>query len=313
VLVYAVRGLTIGLAIFVLTYAGLRLLVTAGWAAAERWLFREPSKFRPNTLYVLQVGPFLLSLLAVAIFAVPAFLKFEPRGGAEEFGTPVVVLSLLALILLAASSYRAAIAYLDTARFVRSWKREAVPVQGTTLPMYRTNADAPPLVVAGLLRPKLLVSAATSSLLNESELARAIAHESAHIRNHDNAKKLALRLLSYPSLGSMEQRWLSSLEIEADQSAVRSKREALDLASALVKSSRLSIATPELVTNLASPAGALLHTRVERLLAWQESEQTSRYSSLAVMSIATALAYLVVSRYDLLLWLMHEVAEFLMR
>jgi hypothetical protein len=111
---------------------------------------------------------------------------------------------------------------------------------------------------------------------------------------------------------SLEQSWLEALEISADQSAVNSKREALDLASALVKSSRLSRPTPELVTNLASPAGTLLHNRVERLLAWEQPEVAARYRKLLLPASLVTLAALAIARYDLLLWLVHELAEVLM-
>jgi beta-lactamase regulating signal transducer with metallopeptidase domain len=149
--------------------------------------------------------------------------------------------------------------------------------------------------------------------LNENELARAIAHESAHIRNHDNIKKLALRVCHYPPSLSLEHSWLEALEIAADQSAVNSKREALDLASALVKSSRLSCPSPELVTNLASPAGTLLHNRVERLLAWEQTEVTGHCRRLFFPATLLMLATLLVTRYDLWLSLVHELAEVLMK
>jgi len=233
-------------------------------------------------------------------------------GASEEFGPPVIVLSLLCIALLGAGLYRALSAYLRTARLVRQWKRNATQVEDAVLPLYQTGPDSPPLVVAGMLRPRLLVSCSTNNLLNEEELARAIAHESAHIRNHDNVKKLALRVCQFPPMRSLEQSWLEALEISADQSAVNSKREALDLASALVKSSRLSRPTPELVTNLASPAGTLLHNRVERLLAWEQPEVAARYRKLLLPASLVTLAALAIARYDLLLWLVHELAEMLM-
>ena len=310
-LVYALRGIAVSLSIFVLTYAFLRILVTVGWTVAERKPGRT-LRIGPNALYLLQVGPFLAATLAVGCFAVPAFLRFEPMGASEEFGPPVIVLSLLCIALLGAGLYRALSAYLRTARLVRQWKRNATQVEDAVLPLYQTGPDSPPLVVAGMLRPRLLVSCSTNNLLNEEELARAIAHESAHIRNHDNVKKLALRVCQFPPMRSLEQSWLEALEISADQSAVNSKREALDLASALVKSSRLSRPTPELVTNLASPAGTLLHNRVERLLAWEQPEVAARYRKLLLPASLVTLAALAIARYDLLLWLVHELAEVLM-
>src|SRR4051794_18738161 len=207
---FVLRGLAVSLSVFVLVYAALRLTIALGWSVS-----RERSPWlSPNVLYALQVAPFLLGALFVSVFTIPSFVRFEPRIVQEAFGPPVIVLSIVCLALLAVGFYRAYQAYARTARVVRQWRENATAIvdpQG--LPIFKTGPDAPPLVVAGFLRPKLLISSATAQVLSENELARAISHESAHIKQHDNLKKLMLRVCSFPRATQLEQQWLAAVEI----------------------------------------------------------------------------------------------------
>jgi Zn-dependent protease with chaperone function len=254
---FVLRGLSVSLSVFVLTYALVRLAVSCGWSLTQR---RLPS-LSPNWLYALQVGPFA-----------------------------------------------------RTNAIVRDWCKNASPVQDARgLPIYKTGPDAPPLVVAGFWRPQLMVSSSTSTVLSENELARAISHESAHIDKHDNLKKLSLRVLSFPRANELEQRWLAAIEIDADRSAVNNQREALDLASALVKASRLSMATAELTTNLTSEAGALLEMRVQRLLSWNDLQSSNKLFHYLVATAGMLLATSAVVYYHILLLGMHSLAELLMQ
>lgn len=307
---FALRGVTISLSTFVLAYAALRLSVAGGWSLARR---RVPW-MSPNALYALQVGPFLLAAMIVVAFTIPSFIRFEPRVVQEAFGIPVIVLSLVCLSLFGVGLYRAHQAYARTARIVRQWREDATFVNDPQgLPIYKTGPNAPPLVVAGFWRPKLLISSSTSSVLSEDELARAISHESAHITRHDNLKKLMLRVCSFPRATQIEEHWLAAVELDADNQAVSNKREALDLASALVKASRLSMPTAELTMNLTSEGGVLLQMRVQRLLAWdavRNSSKLLRYSSLLFAGLMTIA---VIVSYQGILLRMHALAELLMQ
>jgi len=306
---FALRGLTVSLSVFVLMYAVLRLAVAGGWSLTRRripWL-------SPNALYALQVGPFLLSAVIVGAFTIPSFLRFEPRVVQEAFGPPIVALSLACLAFFGAGFYRTYQAYSRTRRIVREWRGDAQLVQGPKgVPICPTGPDAPPMVVAGFWRPKLLISSSTSGVLSEKELARAISHESAHIYRHDNLKKLALRACSFPRAAQIEQQWLAALELDADQYAVSNKTEALDLASALVKASRLSMPTAEFTTNL-TEGGQLLHMRVQRLLDWDAAQSSSRLLGYGTAAVALAFGVAVVLCYQGILLRMHSLAELLMQ
>src|SRR5260370_28208646 len=80
-----------------------------------------------------------------------------------------------------------------------------------------------------------------------------------------------------------ESAWLEATEMAADDDAVSSVGEALDLAAALIKLWRMGVAeAPAELTAalLHSPAG-LMNARVERLIAWDEGRrkaQVPRYS-----------------------------------
>ncbi len=308
-ILFALRGLTVALSVFVLAYAALRLAVACGWSLTRQ---RFPS-LSPNALYALQVGPFVLAALIVGAFTIPSFVRFEPRVVQEAFGPPVVVLSLVCLALFSVGSYRTRQAYTRTNRIVRRWRGEAKAVDGPNgVPICQTGPDAPPMVVAGFWRPKLLVSSSTARLLSEKELARAIFHESAHIQRRDNLKKLALRACTIPRDPKLEREWLAALEIDADRFAVSNKSEALDLASALVKASRLSMPTAELTTNL-TEGGALLQMRVQRLLDWETAQSSRSFGRFAATILALASSIAVILCYQGILMRMHSLAELLMQ
>ncbi len=308
-ILFALRGLTVSLSVFVLMYAALRLAVACGWSLTRQrfpWL-------SPNALYALQVGPFVLAAMIVGAFTIPSFVRFEPRVVQEAFGPPIVVLSLACLGFFGVGFYRTCQAYARSNRIVRRWRGEGKLVAGPKgVPICQTGPDAPPLVVAGFWRPKLLMSSSTASVLNEKELARAISHESAHIRRHDNLKKLALRACTFPRASQIEQQWLAALEIDADRYAVSNKSEALDLASALVKASRLNMPTAEFTTHL-TEGGELLQTRVQRLLDWDTAQSSNRLLAYVTAGVTLLSAVAVVMCYQGILLKMHSLAELLMQ
>ncbi len=313
-MMYALRGLGVALSVFVLVYALARVAVESSMHTAIRYQKKWVSRLSPNTWYAMQVGPFLLATLVTWLFAIPSFLRFEPGHADEDFGFPVLSLSLACLTILAAGFYRAWSAYARTTETVRQWRENATPISNDRFEMFETGPNTPTLAVAGLFRPKLLVSSSATRVLSKDELTRAIAHETSHIRNYDNAKKLMLRLCSFPPSKRLERNWLESIEIAADGDAVTNRREALDLASALVKASRLSIVNAELASNLATDA-ELLHTRVERLLSWNQDgvKRATKLSRMMPLIIAATAAMALVLSYQHLLLQMHYLAELLMQ
>jgi Zn-dependent protease with chaperone function len=178
----------------------------------------------------------------------------------------------------------------------------------------------PTMTVAGILRPKVLLSAAAESVLTANELRAAMNHEVAHVRRRDNLKKLLLRCVAFPGMAGLEAAWLEATEMAADAAAVSNAREALDLAAALIKLSRLapvepgSVDPPVLTTALHSPAAAL-NVRVERLIAWsdQRLESPKRFSPWYGLGAATATVAVFAVTYGQLLVRVHTATEWLVR
>ena len=69
-------------------------------------------------------------------------------------------------------------------------------------------------------------------------------HEIAHVRRRDNLKKLLLRFVAFPRMAGLEAAWIEATEMAADDAAVLNASEALDLAAALLKLSRIRPIVP---------------------------------------------------------------------
>ena len=147
----------------------------------------------------------------------------------------------------------------------------------------------PAMIVAGILRPRILVSRAAELELTAGELEAALNHELAHVRLADNFKKLLMRFVAFPGMRGLEAAWLETIELAADDTAVVTTRDALDLAAALIKLSRMvpEGPTPDLTVALVHRPVSTICLRVERLLAWSEdrdvaSRKPSRFNRLSL-------------------------------
>jgi Zn-dependent protease with chaperone function len=169
----------------------------------------------------------------------------------------------------------------------------------------------------GIVRPRILLSSAAESVLAAEELQTALNHEIAHIRRRDNLKKLLLRFVPFPGMSGLEMAWLEAIEMAADDAAVSSPTEALDLAATLIKLSRLGpVEAPvDLSAALVHSPASIMNTRVERLIAWSPRRQPlSQGLALwyGVFSICIAVGLVAVT-YSELLARVHEATEWLVR
>ncbi len=309
---YFIRGGVIALGVFFLVYVALSLLVGVGWRA----LRRDRRRVSSAPAYAFRMLPLVAALLAVALFSVPSFLRFEPRWEDEPIGTAVLALASAGAVILVFGTINALRAWMRTARSVSSWTSDSRRLNlETAVPAFQTPESAPLLAVAGLCRPKLLVSGCARQLLDPGELEVAIRHELAHARRRDNLKKLLLRACAFPFLDALDRGWLEAAEINADDEAVQDERSALDLASALLKASRLTprVPGPELTMDLVSGAPGAVTARVERLLAWTPRARPQRrlrpiaVPASLIGAVAAGLAYMwVLAR-------VHQFTEFLVR
>jgi Zn-dependent protease with chaperone function len=317
-MMFVLRCLGVSLSCFLLFYSGLSLAVMRGWRLAQCAAHKLPARRLANLLFGLRSLPFAVALLATLAFVVPSFLLLEPRVVTEPIGEIPLTLGAACLLLLGAGALNAIAAQRKTSRVVSGWLRDATSdLNCYPVPLFRIRPPAPALAVAGGLSPRVLLSDAAATLLSDQELATALKHEMAHVHSRDNLKKLLFRLCPLPGMSALEAAWSETAEMAADDAAVSSSREALDLASALIKLSRFAPAqsAATLTTGLAPPPGSALNARIERLVAWDETRlpKPARsfldYGSPALVSAALCM----IATYSGVLSGMHKMTEWLVR
>jgi Zn-dependent protease with chaperone function len=311
---FVARCIGISLALFVLLYVSASMAISRCWRPLYRGGKPRTARGSANLLFVLRVLPFVLASVFTLVFTLPSFLLLEPRSTDEAVGTAPILLGLCCVALLMVGIVRAASAQIRTSRALMRW------LDGSTLmdlqaavPVFRTGGDAPSLTVAGVREPKVLVSNAAVAALTPPELRTALQHEMAHAQSFDNLKKLLFRFAAFPGMSGLERAWTEQTELAADDAAVSCSRDALDLAAALIKVSRLSTWQPgaELTTGLLHSSTAL-GMRVRRLVSWEKQQITSsnrwRYALPAVGGFC-----LLVATYSSVLSGLHQVTEWLVR
>jgi len=318
---FVARCIGVSLAVFVLFYVLLSLAVSRGWGLIQR-LFRPASaRGTSNLLFVLRVLPFAVSCFVTLAFTLPSFLLLEPRSTDEAIGRAPLALGVCCLILLGAGIIRAAIAQLRASQALIRWLDGSRPMESQIMegddavPIFRTGKNAPSLTVAGVCAPKVLVSEAAIAMLSPAELRSALRHEVAHALRYDNLKKLAFRFSVFPSMGDLEHAWLEATEMAADDAAVSSFHDALDLAAALIKVSRLGpIQSSGELTMALLHSSTALSARVQRLVAWDKMQKPETSGTwLYGLSAAVAVGIGVVISYGSALTHMHDLTEWLVR
>jgi hypothetical protein len=357
---FAARLLAVSSSVFVLVYGALSLALGCGWRSFWRYSQKFPSRRAADLLYGLRLLPLAAAAAVTLAFTVPSFVLLEPRSIEEPIGTAPLLLGLCGLMLAAFGVFNAARALTTASRAIASWtseptsseskiveskSSESTPSESKLLnwrgpvPVVRISRVVPALTVAGILKPRVLMSGAAEFLLTEKEMQTALRHELAHVRRRDNLKKLLLRLVMFPGMHSLEAAWLEATEMAADDAAVHSASEALDLAAALIKLSRLPAEAPvDLTAALVYVYGpaAAMSARIERLVArsdegcsdegcsdeaWSDRGQSSdrRFPSrlspsawcAAAASLATLAAFAMT--YSALLVRVHSATEWLVR
>ena len=240
------RYLELGLAFsafgFVVANAALSLLTVCFWRAAK------PARLRAGSLFWLRMFPAIGSTVLVLALVLPAFLAFEPRETVERVGPALVVLVLIAGALVAAGLRRTLMSWRETRRLERLWKDVAVGGASVGIPVraFHVSSDQPLAALVGVVRPRLFVSDPFLDALTAGERQAVIEHEAGHLRSLDNLKRSAMKLtpdwLSFSSTGrEIAAAWTLAAEEAADDHAAGPDRSrSLDLASALLKASRLT-------------------------------------------------------------------------
>ena len=142
----------------------------------------------------------------------------------------------------------------------------------------------------------------------------ALKHELEHMKSRDNLKRLILVFCPFPGMAKLESAWSQAAELAADDAAVSNQRDALDLAAALVKLSRLVPVKAPPVCSTGFVAGSISE-RVARLLDWDEASKSRRVRIRAwfVIPFAVAVSLLVTVAHRPVLTITHEVTEWVVR
>ena len=313
---FIARCLSVSLAVFVVLYVALSLLIPRAWGLLTRAFGSLPPRRTASLLFCLRVLPLAASVTFTLAVTVPSFLLLEPRATNEEVGIAPMLLGACCLLLIAFGIWRAILAQRKATQVLNGWLHGASPIpSGIQVPVYQVDSTAPALTVAGVCTPRVLISKSASALLTEREMQTALRHEIAHVRSRDNFKKLLFRVTSFPGMSALETAWAEAAEMAADDAAVSSVNDALDLASALIKLSRLVLVQPRvaLACSLLPNSAASLNARVQRLFAWNLRPAPAERSSHLLLPTALAALLCLAVTYSSVLSGMHTATEWLVR
>jgi Zn-dependent protease with chaperone function len=183
----------------------------------------------------------------LAIF-VPSYWQFEPGEAVEAVDLTLTLCAIAAAATLGRAASRGVSAWSAAVVRTRAWMRTARPLAlpGTTIPAFEVDSDAPMLALAGIFRPRLLVTRALIDALTREELTASVAHEIGHWDALDNLKRLVMRAApdlfgATASARTIERGWAAASEHSADRIASDGQQASrCALASALVKVARLT-------------------------------------------------------------------------
>jgi Zn-dependent protease with chaperone function len=305
---FVLRGMMVGLGFFGVFYCLLSLLVVCVWRCTS--LVRQESAVgRARLLFGLRIFPVLGSAFLTLAFALPAFFLLE-GGMDEDLGT--LLFSVGTLLLLGAGLFRVVTAQAGASRVVAEWLKESRSLDlDAGQPALQVRQGVPPLLLYGVSAPRVLVSETTVTLLSRDELRAAVRHEIGHVQSRDNLKKLLLHAAPFPGMRSLERAWQEVAEFAADEAAVSNGDDAINLAGALIKlADMVPLQDPPAFTTGLVHLRALISTRVERLLAWDENSSRAgqlRWWRLLLLVLATV-TY-TVAHYGQALLFTHRVTE----
>jgi hypothetical protein len=271
---YFFRLLCLALATFFLVHLALGVVVSTLAPAAIRIVERLRPRLAARLLLVLRLLPLGAALFVTAGLCVPSYLRFEPESSAERMGFACLAAAILGAAVWGMSIGRALRAAVRSWRYTRVCRRigHRTHLEGESSPVLIVERTAPCLALAGIVRPRLVVSKNILRALPADQLAAALRHERAHLVSRDNLKRLLLLLAPDPlpfvrAFRPMERSWARFTEWAADDSAVAGdSRRSLSLAAALVRVARMGSAAQPTLTSSLLADGRDLSARVDRLL-----------------------------------------------
>ncbi len=305
---FAARGVLVSLAFFAVVYCLVSSLVVLTWEGVQRPCRRPSSS--AHLLFGLRILPFAFSVCVTVFFTFPSFWLLERRSLDEDAGT--FILGFCSLLIVGTGLFRMLWAQAKTNRAVSRWRLSANSGEVSRIaPTTKASDGAPPLILVGIRRPRVMVSDVAVTVLSDDELEVAVRHELAHMRAWDNLKKVLISATPFPGMRGLEHAWRQVAELAADDSAVTNRREALALAAALIKLSRSSQqwSEPALATGLVSGSTSI-GVRLERLLEWRVASRSHLTSPWIILVLSTMILG-IVANYGVALSITHRLTELL--
>ncbi len=315
---FALRGVAVAFSVFVIVYCALSVAVCLTWNRFRQRIRHHRVRRIADSLFALRMFPLATAAVITAAFTVPSFLLLEPRAIDEPVGGVSLALGVFGALLALVGATNAFVAIFRASRSISSWTTDAHPVATIdSIPILRIHRSVPPMTAAGIVRPKVLLSGVAEFLLSDRELQTALNHEIAHVQRRDNLRKLLFRFVAFPGMRALEASWVEATEMAADDAAVSSHGEALDLAAALIKLARFAPAdsSVELTAALVHNPASMMNARVERLISWSDQRKFQPQKWSIRSEVAFALGVLTVCglAYSQLLSEIHAATEWLMR
>lgn len=322
---YLVRLLCLSFAAFFLVYLGLALVSRALAPTTIRLARRTPPLVATRLLLAVRLFPLAFSLLVVLGLCLPSYLLLEPQASAERIGLACLAAALAGALAWAISLGRAFVATVRSRGDLRRCRGLGTEMRlvGEPLPISVVEGESPVLVLAGLVRSRIVLSRMVLRSLSPEQLETALSHEHAHSTSRDNLKRLLLLLAPDPIpffglLGSLDLQWAKYAEWAADDRAVGGDTQrSLSLASALVRMARLGTPTSTAPLMASLVAGSDdLSARVGRLLySGTGSPRPAGRLRLALgIGVAAAFSLLLAAMLQLgTLYSVHRLLEHLIR
>jgi beta-lactamase regulating signal transducer with metallopeptidase domain len=308
--IFAARGLLVSLAFFATVYCPLSLLVVFVWRGVKNIRLATAAN-TANLLFGLRIFPFAVSIVVTVFFTFPSFWLLERKSPDEDTGT--FILALCSLLILGAGLLRVLRVQARTTRAVAQWLTVATTAGADMrMPRIKASEGAPPLILVGSWKPRVMISDLATAVLTDDELLVAVRHELGHAQSWDNLKKVIASSTPFPGMSGIDRAWQEAAELAADEGAVTNRQEALDLAAALIKLSRSSDQWPKplVATGLVSGLCSITF-RVNRLLQWRAAGRHAQPAGSWSLFVLLAMFVGIAGNYGAALVLTHRLTELL--
>jgi Zn-dependent protease with chaperone function len=318
---YSLRLLCLSLASFFLINAALGL---GTWLAAPAAI-RLAERMRPcvaaRFLFFLRLLPALVALVVVLVLGVPSYLWLEPHAIEESVSLACCAAALLGAAVWCISIARVLDATVRSCRYARQCKRigREMSRDGAAVPTSVLEVETPVIALAGVIRPRVLVSRSVLTELTSGELDAALRHEEAHRNSRDNLKRFVCLLapgtvLLTRSSAALERAWARFSEWAADDEATcGDTRLSLLLASALIRVARMGASPQPSVSMTPLIAGDRdLTTRVDRLLRGHPAVPARLWTPSVVLggcAVVVTSAVAGATQWPAILRVVHEIFE----